>query len=337
MKKLLTILSVAALLAAATMGCSSPILSGEPGPAAVENVKGAEYPEPKVADTPDAFENDDTPALAKFDNYASDVFMDHNFVDDATDWIKFYAYQGQSYIIETIVEGAADTVLSVYPSQADAEAGTNLMATNDDYNRATGYASRVIITADDYGYHYVKCASFANRTGSNRAYKVRIKWVSVLDNAEFNNGTTDGWIAYGDTSKGAQIEYHYDTDINSWEGGEVKIAEYAAGSDAWDIGFYKDGFSISPYSFYEIIFDIRAEGSKSKDVNVVCGMSQSPWTPYKEFESFTVTDQMVTKRFKFNTGNKYDANAQFVINLGGGEAVDFWIDNVIIVKHNFDE
>ena len=164
MKKYLIILAAAAFILAA---CANPVVTDLNSEATqAEKTEIDRSPVRAInLSTPDAYENDDTQSVAKL--IASDgSIQEHNFYDDANDWLKFSAVAGQTYVIETWVLGVADTVLYVYD-------GSSKKATNDDKS-SSDYGSRISFTAPSTKTYTIKVYSYNNKKGTNRGYSVSV-------------------------------------------------------------------------------------------------------------------------------------------------------------------
>jgi len=117
----------------------------------------------------DGFEQDDSAAAARVISVGQT--QNHNFCDDAADWLQFTAVSGTSYTLETAVTGAADTVLELYASD-----GVTLLTSNDDINTAAGLlASRITWTAPSSGTYYAKVRSYAGAIGAGNDYSVNLR------------------------------------------------------------------------------------------------------------------------------------------------------------------
>jgi len=113
----------------------------------------------------DAYEQDDTQATAKTLTVSA-AAQEHNFYDDATDWVKFSATAGTVYTIESWVFGTADTILTVYD-------GSTSKATNDDKGDGT-YGSKITFTAPATKTYTIKAASYGSKKGTNRGYTLSV-------------------------------------------------------------------------------------------------------------------------------------------------------------------
>jgi len=113
----------------------------------------------------DAFEPDNTRATAKPITVGAAV-QEHNFFDNAADWLSFAGTAGSSYTIETWVFGNADTALTLYN-------GTAVKAKNDDKGDGS-YGSRIVFTPAATKTYTIKVASYGSKKGANRGYTVSV-------------------------------------------------------------------------------------------------------------------------------------------------------------------
>lgn len=151
----------------------------------------------------DAYEPDDSSSAATTITVDGGV-QEHNFYDDATDWLKFTAVAGTTYYIETTVYGSADTLLYLYY-------GTTLKASNDD--KASGdYGSLVTYTPSTSGTYYVKCYSYNGKKGTNRGYTVEVRTT-----ADSGGGDTGSDVTLPQPSKNWTVMVYLDAD-NSLDG-----------------------------------------------------------------------------------------------------------------------
>ncbi len=211
MKKLLTILVAALVVLAA---CSNPLSITTDG----QTAKAEIFRDPVRAinmTSADAYEQDDSQTAAKTIAITGTV-QEHNFYDDATDWLKFSATSGKTYVIESWVVGVADTYLYVYD-------GTTLKASNDD--KASGdYGSKISFTATATKTYYIKSYSYGGRKGTNRGYTI-----SVTE----SGGGGGGGITLPQPAKQWTIMVYLDADNNLSSYGTKDIQEMQqVGSDA---------------------------------------------------------------------------------------------------------
>lgn len=212
MKKLLTILVAALVVLAA---CSNPLSIETDGTFAP---KAEVYRDPVRAinmTSPDAYEQDDSQTAAKTITTDGAV-QEHNFYDDATDWLKFSATAGKTYVIETWVVGVADTYLYIYD-------GTTLKASNDD--KASGdYGSKITFTAASTKTYYIRCYSYGGKTGTNRGYTISVTT---------SGGGGGGGITLPQPQKSWTIMVYLDADNNLSSYGTKDIQEMQqVGSDS---------------------------------------------------------------------------------------------------------
>ena len=128
---------------------------------------------PFCTTSPDAFENDGSPANAKVMNVG--VISSHN-LDTAgdQDWIKFSAQAGVAYMIQTSNLGpSADTYLYLYGTD-----GTTMLASNDDYSG--GLASRIDWKAPTSGTYYAMVKHWnPNAGGCGTSYNLAINLATI--------------------------------------------------------------------------------------------------------------------------------------------------------------
>ena len=212
MKKLLTLLIAALVVLAA---CSNPLTIETDGTSAP---KAEVFRDPVRAinmTSPDAYEQDDSQTYAKTISTDGSV-QEHNFYDDATDWLKFSATAGKTYVIETWVVGVADTYLYVYD-------GSTLKASNDD--KASGdYGSKISFTAPSTKTYYIKAYSYGGKTGTNRGYTISVTR---------SGGGSGGGITLPQPQKAWTIMVYLDADNNLSSYGTKDIQEMQqVGSDS---------------------------------------------------------------------------------------------------------
>ncbi len=112
----------------------------------------------------DAYEEDDSSSAAS--TIALNEVQNHNFYDDANDWVKIVAESGYIYTFESTVSGSADTYFYLYNSSLTE------IATNDD--GGTGYASKIEYTCTSSGTYYLKVYSYSGKTGEDRDYTLTV-------------------------------------------------------------------------------------------------------------------------------------------------------------------
>ncbi len=122
---------------------------------------------------PDAYEPDGTPTEAVPIVVDGDPQV-RSFcaADDAADWVRFEAVQGEMYAIETFDLGLeSNTVLTLY----DAAGTTELAA--DDNGGAEPLSSRIEWTSPESGTYTVRVQNAGGDTGPNTEYKLRVSTV----------------------------------------------------------------------------------------------------------------------------------------------------------------
>ncbi|MBP7264065.1 MAG: hypothetical protein KBB32_07810, partial [Spirochaetia bacterium] len=145
--------------------------------------------------SPDAYENDDTRTYAKTIT-TNAAAQEHNFYDDANDYMKLAAVAGTQYTIETWVLGYGDTYLYVYDNYT-------VKASNDD--KASGdYGSKIVWTAPSTKTYYIRSYSYGGRTGSNRGYNISVT----------SGGGGGGTITLPQPSKAWTVLVYLDGDNN---------------------------------------------------------------------------------------------------------------------------
>lgn len=167
--------------------------------------------------SPDAYENDDTRTYAKTIT-TNAAAQEHNFYDDANDYMKLAAVAGTQYTIETWVLGYGDTYLYVYDNYT-------VKASNDD--KASGdYGSKIVWTAPSTKTYYIRSYSYGGRTGSNRGYNISVT----------SGGGGGGTITLPQPSKAWTVLVYLDGDNNLSTYATKDIAEmYGVGSDATNL------------------------------------------------------------------------------------------------------
>ena len=178
MKKLITvcgalvaICAIAALLSLSS--CANPAAAVDPGEESDDSDDGGAEKlgmDIKVIrainmSSADAFEPDSTRATAKPITVGAAV-QEHNFFDNAADWISLAATAGSTYTIETWVFGNADTALTLYD-------GSSIKAKNDDKGDGN-YGSRIVFTPAATKTYTIKVASYGSKKGANRGYTISV-------------------------------------------------------------------------------------------------------------------------------------------------------------------
>jgi len=134
---------------------------------------GETEPESTGALQLDLWEEDDDATMASI--IELNVSQQHNFFDDAADWLQFPAVAGVTYLIETFDLGVgdgtngADTILDLYDTD-----GVTLLDSNDDI-APPARASQITWTAIANGTYYIRVTSHLSRTGNNHDYKIELK------------------------------------------------------------------------------------------------------------------------------------------------------------------
>ncbi|MFC2054206.1 M4 family metallopeptidase [Chloroflexota bacterium] len=105
---------------------------------------------------PDTYEPDDSPSQANTITVNGSAQTHNFYVAGDNDWVKFWATNGRSYVIETFnLGGFCDTLLFLYDNN-----GTTLIAYNDDYGGGLG--SRISWTAPADGYYYIRVRHYSS-------------------------------------------------------------------------------------------------------------------------------------------------------------------------------
>lgn len=123
-----------------------------------------------ITNSKDGFEEDDNSSLAN--EISINQLQEHNYYDDAVDWLKFYAESGLEYIIESWVYESGDTKLYLYNSSM------TQLEYNDDKGDGT-YGSVITWTAPETGMYYIKSNSYGNNIGVNRGYEISISTEAI--------------------------------------------------------------------------------------------------------------------------------------------------------------
>jgi hypothetical protein len=169
----------------------------------------------------DAFEVDDTPGQAS--TLSAGFRQDHTFNKDGDeDWAKIAVIAGRKYTVYTShLDFAVDTVMEVYGSDT-----TTLIDTSDD-GELLDLGSRVVFTADETGFNYVKVVQFGG-FGSG-PYKLTL---------ERNAGV------YIDTDANADV-FTYSASAGYW----VRNASNGFGGFIDVAGSWDPGWSVRPAEF----------------------------------------------------------------------------------------
>ncbi len=137
---------------------------------------------------PDTFEEDDTFQAANVTGIGASG--DHNFCEDANDWLSFAAVAGQAYDFQTYNLGdQTDTILELY----DADGVTQLLS--DDDGAADGTASLISNwTAPANATYYVRVGSYQNDQGASHEYTVNVHNHCVDDAFEHDNNPNQAHV-----------------------------------------------------------------------------------------------------------------------------------------------
>ncbi|MCP4111412.1 MAG: hypothetical protein GY749_38770 [Desulfobacteraceae bacterium] len=119
-----------------------------------------------VTDGADSYEEDDS--YSEANSVTTGQTQNHNFFDDAEDWIKFTAESGKTYTLQSSVSGNADTVFYLYDSSLSE------ITNNDD--GGTDLGSKITYTSTSDAVHYLKITSFGGKTGDSNEYTVSINF-----------------------------------------------------------------------------------------------------------------------------------------------------------------
>lgn len=287
----------------------------------------------RVTGSPDRYEDNDTPYKAR-SIYSDNSSQNHNFYDDPNDYSKFYAISGSTYLIDTEVTQNADTVLYLYDSYAKATSSVSSnshAAYNDDYNINVGYASRIIYKAQKSGYHYIKCASYAGRTGAGRSYSIRVSRVKVFVNYSFDSNHTGGWNAVFKNGAEGGL-WFIDTDANSKSGTAV-VHQTKTAQSLFSVTVFNKRHQFFSGKKYEMIFDICIEGANSKTVVAAIDEGVPGSTVSTNALKYYSTGLNWDTHKLVGTGRRSTSNGQFSFYLGGENSADVFFDNIICIEH----
>ena len=152
---------------------------------------------------------------------------------------------------------------------------------------------------------------------------------NLLDNGDFSSGF-DSW-------------YAWDTYWDDWASGHIYEDSGHVHADVWNDG--DNPWSVAFAQITELTKDetytvtFRAKSNFVRDIQVVVGMNEDPWTPYSGEQNFTIGTDWQTYSFTFTMNHPDDEWTQFEFDLGepqsganvSGSHVD--IDDVVLVKH----
>jgi hypothetical protein len=123
---------------------------------------------------PDAYEDDDFPDDATVLGFGLENGHEHDFCDDAVDWVKFSAKANNIYTIETFSKGLrADTFLTLFDTD-----GQTILVANDDYEDAPVFSSRIVWEAPSSGDYFVRITNRADLVGCETDYEL---WIEVQE------------------------------------------------------------------------------------------------------------------------------------------------------------
>ncbi len=116
----------------------------------------------------DSYENDDSYEDAQ--SIYSGIEQKHNFYDDDSDWLYFYAQKDANYTIETETIGVdADTEIVLYDTD-----GITEIARDDNGSSGSVAGSLIEWQAPSSGQYYINVISADGSTGDKRHYKVKL-------------------------------------------------------------------------------------------------------------------------------------------------------------------
>ncbi|HOV45984.1 MAG TPA: clostripain-related cysteine peptidase [Exilispira sp.] len=216
MKKVLFVVAISALFLM-LFACQSPLdFTDSIGNGAEKEEVNRAAPVRLNMTSKDAYEQDDSRTYAK--TITDGQTQEHNFYDDANDYMKFTAVYGKTYTIETVVYGYADTVLYLQNSS-----GTTL-ASNDDKGDGT-YGSKITWTATSSSTFYIRAYSYNGRYGTNRGYTITLT----------SGGGGGGGVTLPQPQKKWTILVYLDADNNLSSYGDYDINEMKAVGSTSDI------------------------------------------------------------------------------------------------------
>jgi hypothetical protein len=200
---------------------------------------------------PDAYEGDDTAATAKLLPIGQARTYNVTEADD-TDWVRFEAQAGLSYVIHTANLGpAADTYLYLYGVDR-----TTLLASNDDQlatddDTEHTLASRIEWTAPASGTYYVQVQHWnPNIQGCGTKYDLVVETATSL---------TTPISIYSDSLAGGWENWSWGTTVDLAGGTIVQSGNHAISvryDQAW-AGFYLHHAGISPATISTLEFAIH--------------------------------------------------------------------------------
>jgi len=116
----------------------------------------------------DSYENDNSYASANIINVGGSYAQTHSIYPSGDeDWVKFYAYSGNTYTIETFTAGGTDvdTVIELYNSSIT-------FITSDDDNGEGRFSKITSWSCTSTGYYYVKISGYGG--SSTGDYKIKV-------------------------------------------------------------------------------------------------------------------------------------------------------------------
>jgi uncharacterized repeat protein (TIGR01451 family) len=128
----------------------------------------------------DAYEEDDTPDDAKTLELGRANSQDHDFCDDAVDWLKFTAQTGRVYTVTTSSWGHnADTELAIYDQEGIAE-----LVSSDDYSEVAAPSSQIEWEAPADGTYYILLTNAEAVTGCETNYEIWLERTQAPDKGD---------------------------------------------------------------------------------------------------------------------------------------------------------
>lgn len=184
----------------------------------------------------DAYEQDDTSGTANL--IVAGASQDHNFFDDAADWVYFSGTSGKSYTIESFVQNSADTKIYLYNSSL------TQLGYNDDKGDGT-LGSKVEYSCTSTGTYYVKVTSYNDATGANREYSLSL-----------TEGSGGGEITLPMAQKKWTIMVYLDGDNNlsSYSVSDVNEMKAVGSTDDFNIVLLWDDYS-SRHGYYYVQYN----------------------------------------------------------------------------------
>ena len=179
-------------------------------------------------------------------------------------------------------------------------------AINNGVHISGGYTGSVADNLPDIGAVEVLSESSSSNT-------------NLIQNGDFSDGF-DYWFTW--TANGGSASFNASA-------GYIFADIYAGGSERWSVAVAQDSFTVTQGKSYRVSF--RARASSSRNLQVLVGMNEDPWTVYSAEEQFNLSSSWQTYSFDFTMSYPTDVWSQLEFDMGQS-ARDVYIDDVTLIE-----